>query len=290
MYFIFSGFRSPDFSLLSEIYENEPNKYMISQRKPVTNIITRIGKDSNIYAMDSDKGLFNHQQTVLMNLGKIMERQLTLDEEEFSRKLVKGKIPEGEPIIDDDHHRFMMLNNNICLRSQIDTTCRMPDGSDIVFEIKTRSVCPIRYDLENYKDYLDYKIKQYRGLHSSFEREYYDLIRGGFMKYCFQLKIGRMAGAFVAYHNTLENFGFEYITTEEIEKRVFGSTTYSNLVFVVCSKLMTNLIDLVMDSVKKEEYKTMRLGFFADNTTNKMIVFSELMYDQDGWDEVLLSA
>lgn len=58
MYFLFSGFRAPDFSLLSEVYDTEPQKYMVSQRKPVTNIITKIDKEKGIYAMDSDKGLF----------------------------------------------------------------------------------------------------------------------------------------------------------------------------------------------------------------------------------------
>jgi len=33
----------------------------------------------------------------------------------------------------------------------------------------------MRYDLPNYTDYFDYKISSYRGIHSSFEREYYDL-------------------------------------------------------------------------------------------------------------------
>ena len=37
---------------------------------------------------------------------------------------------------------------------------------------------------------------QLRGVHSSYEREYYDLIRGAFLKYAFQLKIGQMDGAF----------------------------------------------------------------------------------------------
>jgi hypothetical protein len=48
-------------------------------------------------------------------------------------------------------------------------------GKPFVFEIKTRAVCPMRYDLYNYTDYYDYTINQYRGIHSSFEREYYDL-------------------------------------------------------------------------------------------------------------------
>lgn len=68
------------------------------------------------------------------------------------------------------------MNNNMCLRSQID--CAAIDrktGKHFVYEIKSRAVCPMRYDLPNYQKYMDYRIDSYRGLHSSFEREYYDL-------------------------------------------------------------------------------------------------------------------
>lgn len=41
-----------------------------------------------------------------------------------------------------------------------------------------------------------------QGLAHSFEREYFDLIRGPFLKYGFQARIGRMAGVFIAYHST----------------------------------------------------------------------------------------
>ena len=33
-----------------------------------------------------------------------------------------------------------------------------------------------------------------------------------------------MDGAFVGYHNTVENFGFEYFTKESMEKIIFGSS------------------------------------------------------------------
>lgn len=63
-------------------------------------------------------------------------------------------------------------------------------------------MAPIRYDVINYKDYLDYKINKIYGFHSSIERELYDLIKGTLIKYCIQLMLGDMQGAFLAYHNT----------------------------------------------------------------------------------------
>ena len=88
--------------------------------------------------------------------------------------------------LDLDHHRFMKLNNDVCLRSQIDCKAINPiTKKPFVFEIKTRTCCPMRYDFNNYFEYYDYKIDKKNGIHSSFEREYYDLIRGGFLKYSF---------------------------------------------------------------------------------------------------------
>lgn len=62
-----------------------------------------------------------------------------------------------------------------------------------------------------------------RGNIESFEREYYDLIRGAFIKYAFQLKIGRMDGAFIVYHNTEDIYGYEYVKFNEIVMRLFGN-------------------------------------------------------------------
>ena len=38
-----------------------------------------------------------------------------------------------------------------------------------------------------------------------------------------------MDGAFIAYHNTLKLFGFEYVKTLEIERRIFGNKKYSDV-------------------------------------------------------------
>lgn len=81
----------------------------------------------------------------------------------------------------------------------------------MVFELKTRATSVMRYDISNYIDYLDYEIGKHKGQHSSYEREFYDLIRGGFLKYIMQMKIGQMQGAMIAYHNTQKIFGFEFI-------------------------------------------------------------------------------
>jgi hypothetical protein len=135
-----------------------------------------------------------------MKMGKYMEKMMTTDAETFTKYYVldsKGKPSPGldESVVADlmaeDYYRYMRCGK-IFLRSQIDTRGTDMDGNDIVFELKTRATAPIRYDVTQYQDYLDYTIRTFRGHHSSYEREFYDLIRGGFLKYIMQMKIGQM--------------------------------------------------------------------------------------------------
>ena len=78
------------------------------------------------------------------------------------------------------------------------------------------------------------------------------MIRGAFLRYYFQLKIGRMRGAIVAYHNTEENFGFEYIKIEEMEKRIFTNGIYADLCFMICSKTLTFAVDKILEDLKNQ--------------------------------------
>lgn len=57
----------------------------------------------------------------------------------------------------------MILNNEMCLRSQIDCRSTDENGNPFVFEIKTRALSPIRYDYLHFYDYLDYELKTYKG-------------------------------------------------------------------------------------------------------------------------------
>lgn len=143
--------------------------------------------------MDSDYSPFTiNKLEILMFLGKIFERMYTMEVKEFQELLIKAKqdLSSAAPL-EEDYHRFMLMNKDICLRSQIDCISELSTGEKVVFEIKSRALAPIRYDLENYTKYLDYGIKTVVESHSSYELEYYDLIRGAFLKYFFQLKIGK---------------------------------------------------------------------------------------------------
>lgn len=123
------------------------------------------------------------------------------------------------------------------MRSQLD--CHHPSlpGTG-VFDLKTRAAMPIRLDVYNYEDHIDYHINKLHGPWESFEKEYYDLIRSAFLKYSFQARIGNMDGVFVAYHNTALIFGFQYIPLTEMETRLYGDPRAGPRVFEKCVGLL----------------------------------------------------
>ena len=144
-----------------------------------------------------------------------------------------------------------------------------------MFEIKTRAVSPIRYDVYNYIDYIDYEINKLKGLENSYEREFYDLIRGGFLKYLFQMKIGRMDGAFVAYHNTQSIFGFEYVKLEDIEKRIFGNCLLADIIFKACLKLLQ---ESFLEILSNYNNKKLYLGIYANYHNDCIDIIVEMLF------------
>ena len=125
-------------------------------------------------------------------MGKYMEKMFTTDVDFFNDHYVldlethKPKVQftkeQMEEFGQEDYYRYMMAGK-LFMRSQIDAQGYDENGNNIVFEVKTRATAPLRYEIKNYIDYLDYEIVKFRGHHSSFEREFYDLIRGGLLKY-----------------------------------------------------------------------------------------------------------
>lgn len=64
-----------------------------------------------------------------------------------------------------------------------------------------------------------------------------------------------MDGAFIAYHNIRQIQGFEYVSTEEINNRIYGSNFYAEAIFLVSSKLITTILnELFEDHIKKEQW------------------------------------
>jgi hypothetical protein len=57
IYYAMSNYKSPHFNGLTQSYDSEPMKYMVSQRKPNTVFLRQIRKDGkSVYAVDGDSG------------------------------------------------------------------------------------------------------------------------------------------------------------------------------------------------------------------------------------------
>lgn len=281
MYFAISNYKSPHFTNLSEPYDREPLKFMVFQRKPNSVFLKMIDKEKKLYAVDSDSGFSEPSNVVLLKMGKYMEKMLQCEADDFRGKYIidpqTGK-PKKEASQELDYFKYSRMNSML-LRSQIDCKGIDENGEEIVFEIKTRACAPLRYDIKNYINYLGYEIIKKRGRHSSFEREYYDLIRGGFLRYIMQCKIGGMDGAFIAYHNTQKVFGFEYVKLQEMEERIFGCSEFSDQVFKASLMLIETILEHVIADVGEDPDQVLKLGFYANESSNMVDVFVEVMED-----------
>lgn len=84
------------------------------------------------------------------------------------------------------------------------------------------------------------------------------MIRSAFLKYSFQVRIGHMDGIMVAYHNTRKIFGFQYISREEMDSRLFGSTKVGDNVFRNALIMFESILDKATEKYPKQ---TLRISF-----------------------------
>ncbi|KAI8344728.1 mitochondrial protein Pet127-domain-containing protein [Chlamydoabsidia padenii] len=246
IYFELSNHRPVDTSVLSRSFVNESKNYTRGSRVPKT-IMLR-WKDG-VYAVDADKA-FDSEETILSQLGKSMEKFLTLKPSDYERYLKEnsGAVTEEERNAPEAFAYGMI--GNLFLRSQLD--CYHSLLPRRTFDLKTRAIMPIRLDIPHYQDYYNYKLEQHRGMFYSFEREYYDMMRSAFLKYSFQVRIGHMDGVMVTYHNTDEIFGFQYISRSEMDARLFGTSKMGDEAFEYCLMAMQNVFDKATSQFKNQ--------------------------------------
>lgn len=237
-HFLLSAWRPLDFSRLSQKMGGLTSFTAITRAPASIFLRYRDG----VYAIDADKEY--DSPNVLMMHGKSMEKLLTLEKEEFE-KYKKPKEGEEAPLVDckpESYHYSTV--ESFLLRSQLDAyDSRLPGTG--MFDLKTRAVAGIRMNLSNHESGMNYEIKDRFGLWESYEREYYDMIRAAFLKYSLQVRMGRMDGIFVAYHNIARIFGFQYISIDELDTALHGQAdpTVGNREFRMSLKLMNELFD-----------------------------------------------
>ena len=239
-HFLLSQWRPVNVSMLSKLF---PDKQMFSfteiQRTPAA-IFLR-WKDG-AYAIDADKQF--DTSNVLSMLGKSMEKLLTLKTEDFERyrRSSSGQVTEEESTAPESYHYSTM--GDFLMRSQLDAYDPRLPGTGM-FDLKTRAVVSIRMDVANYEHGTGYEIKQRQGEWESYEREYYDMIRAAFLKYSMQVRMGRMDGIFVAFHNIERIFGFQYISLPEMDSTIHGQwdTSIGDQEFTLSLDLLNKILD-----------------------------------------------
>ncbi|KZT60109.1 Pet127-domain-containing protein [Calocera cornea HHB12733] len=275
IYWLISRWRPIDTRSLSADFAREPNSFGFGSRVPVSSRL--VYKDGR-YAMDPDKEweVVGKANSILMYLGTLMEKMLTMEPDTFSR--LRKAVPETNPR--EFHKResyYYSKTSKFLMRSQLDChDARLPGTG--TFDLKTRGVIPIRRDRLNYVENSGYLIKYSQGLFESFEREYYDMMRSAFLKYNFQVRIGNMDGIFVAYHNTAQIFGFQYIPRDEMDIRLFGSTDMADDAFHLIVGVLEAVLDTATDIFPNQ---TLRMTYETPEGKHSMSVWVQ----PDEWDD-----
>lgn len=274
-HFLLSQWRPINAGMVSKEFPAEFSSFTALQRGP-TAIFLRYR--DGVYAIDADKEF--DTANILSSLGKSMEKLLTLPTEDFEkyRKPNSDQITQEEREAEEAFHYTTM--GDFLMRSQLDAYDPRLPGTGM-FDLKTRAVVSIRMDTSKYEEGSGYEIKQRHGEWESFEREYYDMIRAAFLKYSLQVRMGRMDGIFVAFHNTQRIFGFQYISLPEMDMALHGTddTAIGDSEF----KLSLDLLNRVLDrATAKFPGKSLRL-FFETRTgsTPFMYIFAEPVEEKE---------
>lgn len=255
-HFLLSQWRSINTRMLSrEFPDQQSYKFTEIQRSPSA-IFLKWRNGS--YAIDADKEFAG--ANVLMLLGKSMEKLLTLKTEDYEkyRKSSSGKVFAEEQNAPESYHYSTM--GDFIMRSQLDAHDPRLPGTGM-FDLKTRAVVSVRMDASHFEEGAGYQIKSRQGAWESFEREYFDMIRSAFLKYSLQVRMGRMDGIFVAFHNTDRIFGFQYISLSEMDSTLHGQwdTCLGDQEF----KLSIALLNDVLNKATKKYPNTVSSNFSA---------------------------
>ena len=218
-HYLFSNWRPLNLNMLSHAFQMKtfPDFTMIN--KIPSAVFLRFDAETKTYAIDADKEF--DSPNVLMMLGKSMEKLLTLSTPEFERYRKGSTNPITQAEKDAPESFEYTSTGNILMRSQLDAYDPRLPGTGM-FDLKTRAVLPIRMNTSDYERMSGYEIHTLQGDKESYEREYYDMIRSTMLKYSLQVRMGRMDGIFVAYHNIRRIFGFQYISVSEMDRALHG--------------------------------------------------------------------
>lgn len=278
-HFLLSGWRKLNLKDLTRGFQDDGESFTKIQRGP-TAIFLRY--QDGVYAVDADKEF--DSANILMSLGRSMEKLLTHDKEEFERfRKTENAAKDAQFQQSDPEAYHYSTLGNFLLRSQLDAhDSRLPGTG--MFDLKTRAVAAVRMMIHNHEVGAGYQIKARHGTWESYEREYYDMMRSAFLKYSLQVRMGRMDGIFVAYHNTERLFGFQYVPLSEMDYALHGQThsALGDQEFRLSVKLLNDIFD---EATSKYPNQSLRFHFEAREPTTAspayMYVFAEPVTDEE---------
>ena len=287
-HFLLSQWREINVSTLSKAFPNTLNSFTVLSRAPQAIFLKW---QNGTYAIDADKEFA--YSNLLSMLGRSMEKLLTLDSKDFERyrKNDESTLKESKP---ESYHYTTM--GDFLMRSQLDAhDSRLPGTG--MFDLKTRAVVSVRMDSDNPEMGSGYEIKNRFGEWESYEREYYDMVRATMLKYSLQVRMGRMDGIFVAYHNTQRIFGFQYVSLPELDLTLHGQedTQLGDSEFKISLDLLNKLLNRATEKypgqVSSRVYPTHELSLISleslrlhfetrEAQTTFMYVFAEPVTDE----------
>ncbi|OGE51250.1 hypothetical protein PENARI_c014G10986 [Penicillium arizonense] len=271
-HYLLSAWRSIDTRNVSQGFPEKLRSFTRLLRAP-TAMFVHYKEKEDVYAIDADKEF--DSANILMNLGKSMEKLLTLPKEQFERyrRSSANKItPEEEEAIPESYHYTTM--GKFLMRSQLDAYDPRLPGTGM-YDLKTRAVISIRMDASNHENGIGYELKGRFGTWESYEREYFDMMRAAFLKYSLQVRVGRMDGIFVAYHNIERIFGFQYVSLPEMDQCLHGQTdtTLGDSEFKISLALWEKIMDKATAKFPKQ---SLRFHFETREAVNPfMYIFAQ---------------
>jgi hypothetical protein len=219
-HYLLSNFRDLNHSMLSRGFPDPSRRFSKITLGPSA-VFLRY-KDG-IYAIDADKTY--DTPNIMSWLGHSLEKLLTTERSEF--ELFRRSSPEKAPAEDNSSRCYhYSKQGNILMRSQLDAHDPRLPGTG-VFDLKTRAVVSIRMNHKEYEAGSGYQLRYAQGEWESFEREFYDMTRATLLKYSLQVRMGRMDGIFLAYHNIERIFGFQYLSLGDMDRVLHGQDNTS---------------------------------------------------------------
>lgn len=260
-HYLLSAWRPLNLAMISRGFPEKLDTFTQINRAP--NAIFLRWKNGT-YAIDADKE--HDGANVLMMLGKSMEKLLTLPTEDFERyrKSDPREVTEEERSEPEAFQYTTM--GDFLMRSQLDAyDSRLPGTG--MFDLKTRAVVTIRHSTEDFERMTGYQIHTLQGRFESYEREYYDMMRSTMLKYMLQVRMGRMDGIFIAYHNVERIFGFQYVSLQEMDRALHGqiNRALGDQEFKASLEMLNRVFDMAT-----EKYPEKSLRFHFESTQEKL--------------------